>query len=76
MASIKNLGLYIGILCIIGIMAVFFFDAYIGVYDTLYVTEEGWEREIAFDRPYPKYIGADYGEIIYFSYEITNHREF
>ena len=41
MASIKNLGLYIGILCIIGIMAVFFFDAYIGVYDTLYVTERG-----------------------------------
>ena len=74
MAIVKNLGLYVGLLCIIGIMAVFFFDAYIGVYDTLYVTEEGWEREIAFDRPYPKYIGADYGETIYFSYEITNHR--
>ncbi len=55
-------------------MTVFFFDAYIGVYDTLYVTEGGWEREIAFDRPYPKYIGADYGETIYFSYEITNRR--
>jgi hypothetical protein len=73
MANIKNLGLYIGLICIFGIMAVFFFDAYIGVYDTLYVTEEGWEREIAFDRPYPEYIGADYGETIYFSYEITNH---
>jgi hypothetical protein len=74
MAKVKNLGLYIGLLCTIGIMAVFFFDAYIGVYDTLYLTEEGWEREmIAFDRPYPKYIGADYGETLYFSYEITNH---
>ncbi len=74
MVNVKNLGLYIGLLCIIGIMTVFFFDAYIGVYDTLYVTEGGWEREIAFDRPYPKYIGADYGETIYFSYEITNRR--
>jgi hypothetical protein len=74
MAKVKNLGLYVGLICIIGIMAVFFFDAYIGVYDTLYVTEEGWEREIAFDRPYPEYIEAGYGETIYFSYEITNHR--
>jgi len=76
MAKVKNLGLYIGLLCTIGIMAVFFFDAYIGVYDTLYVTERGWEFEIAFDRPYPQYIGGDedYGETISFSYEITNHR--
>lgn len=74
MVNIKNLGLYIGLLCIFGIIVVFFFDAYIGVYDTLYVTEEGWEREMVFDRPYPEHIGADYGEAVFFSYEITNHR--
>lgn len=74
MPNIKNLGLYIGLLCIICIVAVFFFDAYYGVYDTLYVTEGGREREIAFDRSYPAHIGADYGEAVYFSYNIANHR--
>jgi len=73
MANIKNLGLYIGLLCIIGIMAIFFFDAYIGVYDTLYVTERGWEREIAFDISYPEHIGTEYGEAIYFTYAVTNN---
>ncbi len=73
MVNTKNQGLYIGVVCLIGIIAIFFFDAYIGIYDTLYV-EEGWEREIAFDKSYPKYVRADYGETIYFRYEITNRR--
>ena len=72
MAKVKNLGLYIGILCAIGIMAIFFFDAYIGIYDTLYVTGDGWDVEITFDRPYPEF-GTEYGEAIYFTYAVTNN---
>lgn len=72
MAKVKNLGLYIGILCAIGIMAIFFFDAYIGIYDTLYVTGDGWDVEITFDRSYPEF-GTEYGEAIYFTYAVTNN---
>lgn len=52
MAKVKNLGLYVGLLCIIGILTVFSFDAYIGIYDVLYTEQDGWEREIAFDEPH------------------------
>jgi len=74
MAKVKNLGLYVGLLCIIGILTVFSFDAYIGIYDVLYTEQDGWEREIAFDEPYPEqHIGTRYGKTTYLRYEIVNH---
>ncbi|GEM_PF-4615755 len=70
----KHLSLYVGLLCIFGIAAVFFFDAVMGVHETLYVIRRGWRQEIAFDRPHPKYVGAEHGDVLRFSYKISNNR--
>jgi hypothetical protein len=82
----KNLSLYVALLCIVGIIAIFFLDAYFGIYDTLYITQRGAERQVGFEqweqgeRRVEKYgggastVGVYYGEVLNFKYDIANRR--
>jgi len=78
----KGLFLYSAIACLIGIVLIFVFDGYLGIYDTVHVTAGEYEQEIdpdywqgqrrGFASPY--HIGAQWGEPIHFRYEIANRR--
>ncbi len=82
----RYLFLYLAIACIAGLTALFIVDAYLGVYDTIYVTVGEYEQKIEADywqRPegfwptgyenaWP--IGATVGDKITFRYEIENHQ--
>jgi len=76
----RNLFLYLAIACFIGLMAIFIVDGYMGIYDTVYVTADEREREIAPDYwqrqlrgyAYPYHMGAEWGEPVYFRYQIDN----
>ncbi len=79
----RNLFLYLAIACFIGIIAIFFFDGYTGIYDTIYVTTGEYEQEISPDYwqgqrqgfAYPFHIGGTrWGEPVHFRYEINNRR--
>ena len=37
-AERRNLFLYLTLACFLGIIAIFIFDGYVGIYDTIYVT--------------------------------------
>ncbi len=52
---------------------VFFYDAVLGVHDTLYVTERGWRHEITFEKDSPGYMGVEHGWSLYFTYKISNN---
>ena len=45
----RNLGLYLAIACFLGIILTFFFDAYIGIYDTIYITVGERESKVESD---------------------------
>jgi len=81
----KNLFLYLALACFLGLIAVFVFDGYLGLYDTTYITigerEEIIEPDywlnnratpIGFENDY--YITAEWGQKVFFSYEIDNRR--
>lgn len=76
-----NLYLYLALVCFVGIIAIFVVDGYLGIYDTLYVTVQEREQVIEADywqQPWVKEqgygIGAEWGEPVYFRYEIVNRR--
>jgi len=77
----KNLYLYLAIACFIGLIAIFIVDGYLGIYDTTYVTVGEQEQVIEPDywlQQYPPgaemtyYIGAQWGQKVFFRYEIDN----
>lgn len=80
--SKRNLYLYLAIACFIGIIAIFTIDGYLGIYDTIYITTG--EQEITVEPEYwssrypgaPKayYTGANWGEKVFFRYEVANRR--
>lgn len=78
----RNIFLYLAIACFVGLIAIFFFDGYMGIYDTVYITTGEREQQIDPDYwqnqlpgyPYPYYISAAWGEPVHFGYEIDNHR--
>jgi len=79
----KNLFLYLALACFIGLIAIFFVDGYLGIYDTTYITAGEQEQVIEPDywlQQYPPgaemtyYIGAQWGQKVFFRYEIDNHR--
>jgi hypothetical protein len=82
----RYLFLYLAIACFAGLVAVFIVDAYLGVYDTIYVTTGEYEQKIEADywqRPESAWptqyenawpIQATVGDQIPFRYEIENHR--
>jgi hypothetical protein len=82
----RYLFLYLAIACFAGLVAVFIVDAYLGVYDTIYVTTGEYEQKIEADywqRPESAWptqyenawpIQATVGDQIPFRYEIENHQ--
>lgn len=83
--KLKNLYLYLAIACFIGLIVIFIFDGYLGIYDTIYVTVGEQEQIIEPDywlEQYPEspefemtyYIGAQAGQRVFFRYEIDNRR--
>ena len=81
MSKYRDPFLYLAIACFLGIVAIFVFAGYLGVYDTVRVSTseheqsfgpEVWLGELPY-RPYP-FLGAVWGEPIRFHYEIDNRR--
>lgn len=77
----KNLFLYLAAACFIGIILIFVFDGYMGLYDTLSVTSgettqaidtEQWTNQEKWG--YPMQIGIVYDGKASFNYEIANRR--
>jgi hypothetical protein len=75
----RNLYLYLAIACLIGIIAIFVIDGYLGIYDTIYITTGEEERTVEPEywlRPYGEayHIGANWNEQVFFRYELDNRR--
>jgi hypothetical protein len=77
----KNIFLYLALACFLSLIAIFIFDGYMGIYDTTYVTAGEQEQVIEPDywlQQYPPgaemtyYIGAQWGQKVFFRYEIDN----
>lgn len=78
----RNLYLYLALACFVGIIAIFIADGYLGIYDTVYITSgererevepDYWQRSQVDERVYYS-IGAEWGELVSFRYEIDSHR--
>jgi len=74
----KILYLYLAVACFVGIILIFVFDGYIGVYDTLIVKAGEDERKIEADywqrgdRDWP--LDVEWGGKAFFYYEVDNRR--
>ena len=74
----RNLFLYLAIACFISLIAIFIVDGYLGIYDTIYITAGEREQKIEpdfwlrWDRTWST--GTNWGELVYFRYEIDNRR--
>lgn len=74
--------LYLAIACFVGIVVIFFFDGYLGVYDTVRITTSELETTIEPDywlrrfagEPQAYYLGAEWGKKVFFHYELDNRR--
>jgi hypothetical protein len=74
--------LYLAIVCFIGIVAIFVIDGYLGIYDTIYITVDEQEMTVepdywllhGYGAPEVYYMGADWGDRIFFQYELDNRR--
>ena len=75
----RNLFLYLALACLFGLMAIFVVDGYMGIYDTVYITAGEQEQKIEPDfRLKDDTIwwtaGANWGEKVFFRYEIDNRQ--
>ncbi len=71
----RNLFLYLALACFVGIIAIFVFDGYMGIYDNLFVTSGEREDEIGRDsRPWQQSVAVEWGEKAVFRYELDNRR--
>jgi len=71
----KNLYLFLTIAFFLAIIAIFVFDGYMGVYDTVSMTTQEREEVIEPDywsRDYPQSTWTTEGQDIYFRYELDN----
>ena len=77
----KNIYLYLALACFIGIILIFVFDGYMGLYDTATIISgeipikympEQWQDQERFG--YSPSISINYGEKGYFSYELDNRQ--
>lgn len=72
----KNLYLYLALVCFVGIILVFVFDGYMGIYDSLIVKSGEYEQQIEeqnWERDYWSTV-ITWGEKAYFTYEVDNRR--
>ena len=74
----RNLFFYLAIGCLVGLIAIFIFDGYLGLYDTIYVTSGEYEQTIETDdwlwQKQVGLAGARWGDKIIFRYKIDNRR--
>jgi hypothetical protein len=80
----RNLFLYLALACFLALITIFVADGYMGVYDTIYVTSGEQQQVIEPDywlQQYPQpppgityYISAQWGQKVFFRYEIDNRR--
>ena len=82
----RKLFLYLALACFLSLIAIFIVDGYLGIYDTIYVTTGEREQRIGPEywlQRYPAppgaakmtyYIPADWGQKVFFRYEIDNRR--
>ncbi len=74
-AKHKNIFLYLTLACFLGIILIFVFDGYMGIYDNLFVTTGEREDEIGRDsRPWQQSVAVDWGEKAFFRYEVDNRQ--
>ncbi len=77
----KNLFLYLALACFLALIAIFVADGYMGIYDTMYVTAGEQQQVIEpdfwlpqYSSEYPYYVSAQWGQRVFFRYEIDNRR--
>lgn len=77
----KNLFLYLALACFLALIVIFVADGYMGVYDTIYITVGEQQQVIEpdywlqpYSADYPYYISAQWGQRVFFRYEIDNRR--
>jgi hypothetical protein len=72
----RNLFIYLALACFLGIIAIFIFDGYMGIYDTVFVTSGEREQEIGPDVWQRDGMfwtsGIERGERAFFRYEVDN----
>jgi hypothetical protein len=78
-AKHRNLYLYLALACFVGIILIFVFDGYMGVYDSLEIVSGEFPQTIEPDRwpedeRYPSYVtvNVQQGGSIAFTYEVQN----
>ena len=77
-AKHKNLFLYLALACFLGVILIFVFDGYMGVYDTLTMKSGEYEQKMEADfwlRPYNQAsMGVERGGKVLFHYEVDNRQ--
>jgi len=75
----RNLYLYLTLACFVGIILIFIFDGFMGVYDSLEITSGEFPQTIEPDRwpedekyPYYSTVNVQQGGSITFTYEVQN----
>ncbi|MBA7485983.1 hypothetical protein ES707_21535 [subsurface metagenome] len=75
----RNFFLYLTLACFVGLIAIFVFDGYMGLYDTLHITTGEYEQTVEADhwdryRDYKPLVETAWGDKALFSYEVNNRR--
>ena len=77
----RNLYLYLALACFVGIILIFIFDGYMGLYDTLIMDNGQYQQKVEADQwsqperyGYLTSTGVEQGGKIDFTYTIENHR--
>ena len=74
----RNLYLYLTLVCFIGLIAIFIFDGYMGVYDNLDITtgerEETIEADFWLRENYFWSTGVNWDDKVFFNYGVVNRR--
>jgi hypothetical protein len=79
-AKRRNLYLYLTLACFLGIILIFIFDGYMGVYDSLVMDNGQYPQKIDADEwseeryEYLASIGVERGNRVEFTYKVENHR--
>lgn len=77
----KNLYLYLALACFLGIVLIFVFDGYMGIYDTLQITSREFPQKIEADQwsqqvryGYLPSTNVEWGGQVSFTYEVDNRQ--
>ena len=74
----RNIFLYLTLACFLGLILVFIFDGYMGVYDTMVVTSGEYEQKIEPDQWQQKYrdfsTSVEWKGKAFFRYEVDNRQ--